>query len=279
MVYDIMNDKQRRLTKNSSDKAFVRDPELARFRVNAFNQNRGAGAVFRNIPRSSSRWMTWPPKIFRDLYMLPRGLVLVTGPTGSGQVHHARGHGEHCNDNRPIASLRRGPHRYVHEQTLPHEPAPEVHRDTLGFSALRSALRRPGRGPGRRNARPRDDPSRSPAETGHLVFGTLHEMARNVASTAWSTCSPPRKEMVRAMLQSRCARSFRRRCSAQRRWSHRGARDHDAPTIRNLIREARLHQRVLRHPDRWRGRHLTLDRYLAGPHHQGVSAGRGVAGY
>jgi twitching motility protein PilT len=96
MVYDIMNDKQRKAYEEFFETDFSFEiPKLARFRVNAFNQNRGAGAVFRNIPSTSSRSTTWRrPKIFRDLCMLPRGLVLVTGPDGLGQVHHARGHGE-----------------------------------------------------------------------------------------------------------------------------------------------------------------------------------------
>src|SRR5579863_6415056 len=87
MVYDIMNDKQRKAYEEFFETDFSFEiPKLARFRVNAFNQNRGAGAVFRTIP---SLILTLDdlacPKIFRDLCMLPRGLVLVTGPTGSGK--------------------------------------------------------------------------------------------------------------------------------------------------------------------------------------------------
>src|SRR5262245_31559297 len=84
MVYDIMNDKQRKAYEEFFETDFSFEiPKLARFRVNAFNQSRGAAAVFRTIP---SLIMSLDdlnaPKIFKDLCMLPRGLVLVTGPTG-----------------------------------------------------------------------------------------------------------------------------------------------------------------------------------------------------
>src|SRR5215471_11075576 len=148
MVYDIMNDKQRKAYEEFFETDFSFEiPKLARFRVNAFNQNRGAGAVFRNIPSTIlSLDDLGSPKIFRDLCMLPRGLVLVTGPTGSGK-------------STTLAGM-------VNQR--------EVHRDTLGFTeALRSALR--------------EDPdvvlvgemrdletirlALTAAETGHLVFG------------------------------------------------------------------------------------------------------------
>src|SRR6266699_3951042 len=103
MVYDIMNDKQRKAFEEFFETDFSFEiPKLARFRVNAFNQNRGAGAVFRNIPSVIlSLDDLNAPKIFRDLCMLPRGLVLVTGPTGSGKSTTLAGMVNHCNDNRP----------------------------------------------------------------------------------------------------------------------------------------------------------------------------------
>ena len=87
MVYDIMNDKQRKAYEEFFETDFSFEiPKLARFRVNAFNQNRGAGAVFRNIPSLvMSLEDLNTPKVFKDLCLLPRGLVLVTGPTGSGK--------------------------------------------------------------------------------------------------------------------------------------------------------------------------------------------------
>jgi twitching motility protein PilT len=87
MVYDIMNDTQRKNYEEFLEIDFSFEIDgLARFRVNAFNHNRGAGAVFRTIP---SKILTLEqlnaPKIFADLALKPRGMVLVTGPTGSGK--------------------------------------------------------------------------------------------------------------------------------------------------------------------------------------------------
>src|SRR3974390_3692703 len=103
MVYDIMNDSQRKVYEETLEVDFSFEiPNLARFRVNAFNQNRGAGAVFRTIP---STILTLDelnaPKTFKDLCMLPRGLVLVTGPTGSGKSTTLAAMVDHCNDNPP----------------------------------------------------------------------------------------------------------------------------------------------------------------------------------
>src|SRR5258707_4669341 len=100
MVYDIMNDKQRKAFEEFYETDFSFEiPKLARFRVNAFNQNRGAGAVFRNIPSLIlSLDELNAPKTFKDLCMLPRGLVLVTGPTGSGKSTTLAGIGHHLHD-------------------------------------------------------------------------------------------------------------------------------------------------------------------------------------
>src|SRR6185437_13547015 len=118
MVYDIMNDKQRKAYEEFFETDFSFEiPKLARFRVNAFNQNRGAGAVFRNIPSNIlSLDELGSPKIFRDLCMLPRGLVLVTGPTGSGKSTTLAGMIDYCNDNRPdhIITIE-DPIEFVHE--------------------------------------------------------------------------------------------------------------------------------------------------------------------
>src|SRR3569833_982474 len=87
MVYDIMNDTQRKNYEEflECDITFEIDG-LARFRVNAFIQNRRAGAVFRTNPsKILSLEQLYAPKIFQDLALKPRGLVLVTDPTGSGK--------------------------------------------------------------------------------------------------------------------------------------------------------------------------------------------------
>ena len=145
MVYDIMNDKQRKAYEEYFETDFSFEiPKLARFRVNAFNQNRGAGAVFRNIPsviRTLDDLAT--PKVFKDLCMLPRGMVLVTGPTGSGKSTTLAAMIDYVNVNRPdhIITIE-DPIEFVHESKRCLINQREVHRDTLGFSeALRSALR------------------------------------------------------------------------------------------------------------------------------------------
>jgi hypothetical protein len=121
MVYDIMNDSQRKHYEEFLEVDFSFEIEgLARFRVNAFNQNRGSGAVFRTIP---SKILTLEqlnaPKIFADLALKPRGMVLVTGPTGSGKSTTL------SERNRVWPHPHRGrPHRIcARKQKMPHQPA------------------------------------------------------------------------------------------------------------------------------------------------------------
>ena len=180
LVYDIMNDRQRKDFEEFLETDFSFEvPGVARFRVNAFNQNRGAGAVFRTIPSEVLTMETLGMgQVFRDISMLPRGLVLVTGPTGSGKSTTLAAMIEYINDNRYDQILTiEDPIEFVHESKRCLVNQREVHRDTLGFSeALRSALR--------------EDPdiilvgemrdletirsALTAAETGHLVFCTLH---------------------------------------------------------------------------------------------------------
>ena len=180
LIYDIMNDKQRKDYEEFLETDFSFEvPGVARFRVNAFNQNRGAGAVFRTIP---SKVLTMEAlgmgQVFRDICMMPRGLVLVTGPTGSGKSTTLAAMVDFINDNKYEHVLTiEDPIEFVHESKKCLVNQREVHKDTLGFSeALRSALR--------------EDPdiilvgemrdletirlALTAAETGHLVFGTVH---------------------------------------------------------------------------------------------------------
>ncbi|MCP4413638.1 MAG: PilT/PilU family type 4a pilus ATPase, partial [Gammaproteobacteria bacterium] len=180
LIYDIMNDKQRKDFEEFFETDFSFElPGVARFRVNAFNQNRGSAAVFRTIP---SEVLTLEdlgaPAIFKDIADKPRGLCLVTGPTGSGKSTTLAAMIDYINDVRyeHILSVE-DPIEFVHESKKCLINQREVHRDTLGFNeALRSALR--------------EDPdvilvgelrdletirlALTAAETGHLVFGTLH---------------------------------------------------------------------------------------------------------
>ena len=102
LVYEIMNDKQRKDFEEFLETDFSFEvPGVARFRVNAFNQNRGAGAVFRTIP---TKVLTMEDlsmgQVFKDISMAPRGLVLVTGPTGSGKSTTMAAMVDFINDNR-----------------------------------------------------------------------------------------------------------------------------------------------------------------------------------
>jgi twitching motility protein PilT len=180
LIYDIMNDKQRRDYEEFLETDFSFDlPGVARFRVNAFNQERGAAAVFRTIPSVVlSLEELKAPKFFEELCKKPRGLILVTGPTGSGKSTTLAAMINHINYNDYAHILTvEDPIEFVHDSQKCLINQREVHRDTHGFNeALRSALR--------------EDPdiilvgemrdletirlAMTAAETGHLVFGTLH---------------------------------------------------------------------------------------------------------
>jgi len=251
MVYDIMNDKQRKAYEEFYETDFSFEiPKLARFRVNAFNQNRGAAAVFRNMPSVVQTLDDLnAPMIFKDISMHPRGLVLVTGPTGSGKSTTLAAMINYVNDNRPdhIITIE-DPIEFVHESKKCLINQREVHRDTLGFSeALRSALR--------------EDPdvilvgemrdletirlALTGAETGHLVFGTLHtSSAAKTIDRVVDVFPAAEKEMVRAMLSESLraviSQSLLKRIGGGRLAAHEIMIG--TPAIRNLIREGKIAQ-------------------------------------
>lgn len=251
MIYDIMNDKQRKDFEEFLETDFSFEiPELARFRVNAFNQNRGAAAVFRTIP---SKILTLDelaaPNIFKDISAYPRGIVLVTGPTGSGKSTTLAAMVDHINDNKNdhIITIE-DPIEFVHTSKKCLINQREVHRDTLGFSeALRSALR--------------EDPdvvlvgelrdletirlALTAAETGHLVFGTLHtSSAAKTIDRVVDVFPAAEKDMVRAML-SESLRAVISQTLLQKIGGGRIAAHEimiGTPAIRNLIREGKVAQ-------------------------------------
>ncbi|RLA30139.1 MAG: twitching motility protein PilT, partial [Gammaproteobacteria bacterium] len=145
LVYDIMNDKQRKDYEEFLETDFSFElPGVARFRVNAFNQNRGAAAVFRTIPtKVLTLEQLNTPSQFKEIADVPRGLVLVTGPTGSGKSTTLAALVDYIN-NKELGHILtiEDPIEFVHESKKSIVNQREVHRDTLGFNeALRSALR------------------------------------------------------------------------------------------------------------------------------------------
>ncbi|HKK55647.1 type IV pilus twitching motility protein PilT [Marinobacter sp.] len=251
LIYDIMNDKQRKDYEEFLETDFSFEvPGVARFRVNAFNQNRGSGAVFRTIP---SKVLTMEDlgmgQVFKDVSSVARGLVLVTGPTGSGKSTTLAAMIDYINDTRYEHILTiEDPIEFVHESKKCLLNQREVHRDTLGFSeALRSALR--------------EDPdiilvgelrdletirlALTAAETGHLVFGTLHTTsAAKTIDRVVDVFPAQEKSMVRSMLseslQAVISQTLMKKMGGGRIAAHEIMIGTAA--IRNLIREDKIAQ-------------------------------------
>lgn len=251
LIYDIMDDKQRKDYEEHLECDFSFEvPNMARFRVNAFVQNRGAGAVFRTIP---SEVLTLEqinaPHIFKKIADNPRGLVLVTGPTGSGKSTTLAAIIDYINENKREHVLTiEDPIEFVHQNKQCLINQREVHRDTHGFdNALKSALR--------------EDPdvilvgemrdletirlALTAAETGHLVFGTLHTTSASKTIDRIVDVFPAaEKDMVRTMLseslQAVISQTLIKKVGGGRVAAHEIMLG--TPAIRNLIREAKVAQ-------------------------------------
>jgi len=281
LIYDIMNDKQRRDYEEFLETDFSFElPGVARFRVNAFNQDRGAAAVFRSIP---SKVLTLDdlgcPRFFEDVTRQPRGLILVTGPTGSGKSTTLAAMLDYvnANDYSHILTIE-DPIEFVHQSKKCLINQREVHRDTLGFNeALRSALR--------------EDPdvilvgelrdletirlALTAAETGHLVFGTLHtSSAAKTVDRIVDVFPAAEKDMIRAMLseslQAVISQTLLKKTAGGRTaaWEIMVG----TPAIRNLIRENKVAQMYSAIQTGRRDGMQTLDQHLQELVERGVVA-------
>ena len=251
LIYEIMNDKQRKDYEEFLETDFSFEvPNLARFRVNAFVQNRGAAAVFRTIPsKVLSMEQLGMGEVFRQISDVPRGLVVVTGPTGSGKSTTLAAMVDYINDNKYEHILTiEDPIEFVHLSKKCLVNQREVHRDTHGFNeALRSALR--------------EDPdiilvgelrdletirlALTAAETGHLVFGTLHTTsAAKTIDRVIDVFPAAEKDMVRPMLseslQAVISQTLLKKPCGGRVTAHEIMIG--TPAIRNLIGEDKVAQ-------------------------------------
>ena len=251
LIYDIMSDKQRKDYEEFKETDFSFEvPGVARFRVNALNQNRGAAAVFRTIPsKVLSMEELGLGLTFKDICSAPRGLILVTGPTGSGKSTTLAAMVDYLNENKYHHILTiEDPIEFVHVSKKCLVNQREVHRDTLGFSeALRSALR--------------EDPdiilvgemrdletirlALTAAETGHLVMGTLHTTsAAKTIDRVIDVFPAAEKGMVRSMLaeslEAVISQTLLKKPAGGRVAAHEIMRG--TPAIRNLIREDKVAQ-------------------------------------
>ncbi|HEZ2283273.1 TPA: type IV pilus twitching motility protein PilT [Neisseria meningitidis] len=252
MVTSVMNDHQRKIYQQNLEVDFSFElPNVARFRVNAFNIGRGPAAVFRTIPSTVlSLEDLKAPSIFQKIAESPRGMVLVTGPTGSGKSTTLAAMINYINETQPAHILTiEDPIEFVHQSKKSLINQRELHQHTLSFAnALRSALR--------------EDPDvilvgemRDPetiglaltaAETGHLVFGTLHTTgAAKTVDRIVDVFPAGEKEMVRSMLSESLTAVISQNLLKTHDGNGRVA-SHEIlianPAVRNLIRENKITQ-------------------------------------
>ncbi|AOT29834.1 twitching motility protein PilT [Neisseria meningitidis] len=252
MVTSVMNDHQRKIYQQNLEVDFSFElPNVARFRVNAFNPGRGPAAVFRTIPSTVlSLEELKAPSIFQKIAESPRGMVLVTGPTGSGKSTTLAAMINYINETQPAHILTiEDPIEFVHQSKKSLINQRELHQHTLSFAnALRSALR--------------EDPDvilvgemRDPetiglaltaAETGHLVFGTLHTTgAAKTVDRIVDVFPAGEKEMVRSMLSESLTAVISQNLLKTHDGNGRVA-SHEIlianPAVRNLIRENKITQ-------------------------------------
>lgn len=281
LLYSTMSDQQRRdFEANLEVDYSYAVPGLARFRVNCFHHDRGVGGAFRTIPVA-----VWTledigaPSSFKDIINVPRGLVLVTGPTGSGKSTTLAAMIDHINTTVAGHILTiEDPIEFVHTSRKCLINQREVHRDTHGFNqALRAALR--------------EDPdiilvgemrdietirlALTAAETGHLVFATLHtSSAAKTIDRIIDVFPAGEKSMVRSMLSESLraviAQTLMKRIGGGRIAAHEIMLA--TPAIRNLIREDKVAQMYSAIQTGQNVGMHTLDQYLEGLVARGIVA-------
>lgn len=252
LLYEITPENKIKVFEETGDVDFAYEvPYLARYRANFFMQRRGIGAVFREIPQ---KILTIDdlglPGILKSLAMLPKGLILVTGPTGSGKSTTLAAIIDHVNKNRKDHILTiEDPIEFVHEPQSCLINQREVGRDTLSFSAaLRGALR--------------EDPdvilvgemrdletiqlALEAAETGHLVFATLHTIsAPKTIDRIIEVFSAEQQGQIRSgladSLRAIVAQSLFKRIDKPGRIAALEILI-ATPAVRNLIRENKIYQ-------------------------------------
>jgi twitching motility protein PilT len=281
LLYSTMSDHQRRDFEANLEVDFsYAVPGLARFRVNCFHQDRGVGGAFRTIPDAvwTLEKLGAPPS-FREIINVPRGLVLVTGPTGSGKSTTLAAMIDHLNTTQAGHILTiEDPIEFVHQSKKCLINQREIHRDTHGFNqALRSALR--------------EDPdiilvgemrdietirlALTAAETGHLVFATLHtSSAAKTIDRIIDVFPAGEKSMVRSMLSESLraviAQTLMKRIGGGRIAAHEIMLA--TPAIRNLIREDKVAQMYSAIQTGQNVGMHTLDQYLEGLVARGIVA-------
>ena len=279
LVFEIMNDAQRSEFEEKLEVDFSFElHNVGRFRVNAFNQSRGCAAVFRTIPSSIPTLEELEaPEIFRKIANAEKGLVLVTGPTGSGKSTTLAAIVDYINrnHNKHILTIE-DPIEFVHNNNKCLINQREVHRDTHSFqNALRSALRED---PdvilvGEMRDKETISLALTAAETGHLVFGTLHtSSAAKTIDRIIDVFPGSDKDMVRSMLSESLraviAQTLLKRVGGGRIAAHEIMIA--TPAIRNLIREDKVAQMYSAIQTGQNVGMHTLDQYLEGLVQRGI---------
>lgn len=251
LVYGVLDEKQQQEFESALELDFaVNIPQLAIFRVNAFHQKNGVSAVFRVIAENppTLEELELPP-VFKQLLELPNGLILVTGPTGSGKSTTLAAMINYLNEKYPYHIITiEDPIEYVHKSIKGLISQRQVHRDTENFTvALRSALR--------------EDPdvilvgemrdletirlALTAAETGHLVLATLHTSSAPRAVNRIVDVFPSgEKNIIRNMLSESLAAVICQTLLKKNGGGRTAALEVMLGTsaIRNLIREDKIAQ-------------------------------------